>query len=1001
MGNTINKNISTVFIVGSLVFQGCIAYGNKEKVSLTSESKNEVLNTTLASVDVSNDVVSISGTGLSAVTAVKIRGNGVNSTLNINSKSDTQISAIAANAISLLVGKSFELILSSASAQSTYAITFTLDRMGANPGQVLKFDGTSWQPDDLASSQTYLGTWNAATQTPPLDTTPVAGDYYIVTVQGDYPSPGDTYDVGDWIIYNGSAWEKVSSGLSTKLSNNGGTLTGDLKLDTLLKFKGGSNYVTLKASSSLVSDFSLTLPTTAGASGQVLTTNGSGVLSWTTPASSTAPTGAAGGDLSGNYPDPTITALSATKIADGSVTNAKFQYLSNVTSDIQTQLNAKQSGGSFITVLTGDVTAAGPGSSAATVVEVGGVTAAQIAAGVTAANSATNANTVSTSVKRDSSGNFSAGTITATLNGTATNVTGVVAVANGGTGSSSLTLNQLLFGNGTSAIGGLAITGTPSVLLSTNITGAPAWTTSTTGNYLKATTGVGVSFGTISSSDLPSGTISGAGTTGKIPYYSAASTLADSPIAVSGTTVGVATASATPLLVESTSGTISGIEFKNTGSTGSAEGIMSSNDTILIQTGGSNRVYIGSNFGVGSSAPTGVPFYVKNSALVARFDNTTAGSSAITNNVNGVELVSGSMNTTNKYGQGLKFMSTDADFTTEPIKLLAGIFPRATETYNADTRGGMAIDFMVSPNNPGVNNLPVTAMTVDQSGWVGIGVTAPTTKLDVNGTVNSTAVTTGTITASTSVTSALGTFTTLSAGQSYVAGLSVNSSANASFNAIIQNNATNGYSATAYNDSASTTQGIIGYANASAAAFANTFFVTAFGGKALTFGIGGNELARIDTTGYFGIGTPSPTQKLHVIGNILASGTVTGSSDKRLKKNIRPIEDALTALDKITGVKYFWINPEEHNDGEQIGVIAQDVEKVFPQAVITGSDGFKSVSYMGLVAPVIQAIKELNTKFKTLVAQVTGMDSRVEKLEKENAELKARLLKIEKSLAKK
>ena len=49
-------------------------------------------------------------------------------------------------------------------------------------------------------------------------------------------------------------------------------------------------------------------------------------------------------------------------------------------------------------------------------------------------NAATNANTASTLVKRDGSGNFSAGTITATLTGTATNVTGTVAVANGGTG---------------------------------------------------------------------------------------------------------------------------------------------------------------------------------------------------------------------------------------------------------------------------------------------------------------------------------------------------------------------------------------------------------------------------------------------------------------------------------------------------------------------------------------------------------------------------------------
>lgn len=322
----------------------------------------------------------------------------------------------------------------------------------------------------------------------------------------------------------------------------------------------------------------------------------------------------------------------------------------------------------------------------------------------------------------------------------------------------------------------------------------------------------------------------------------------------------VSSSSATPLLVESTGGTISGIELKNTGSTGPAEGIMSSNDTILFQTGGLNRVYVGSNFGVGAAAPSGVPFYVKNTSLVARFDNNSVGSSAIANSMNGVEFVTGNMNTTAKYGQGVKFMSTDAEFTTEPVKFLAGIFPRATEGYTADNRGGSALDFLISPNTPGINNVPVTAMTVDQSGNVGIGIEIP-------------------------------------------------------------------------------------------------------------------------------------TQKLHVIGNILASGSVTANSDNRLKRDIRPIEDALAKLDVITGVRYFWIEPELHNDGEQIGVIAQDVEKVFPEAVITGTDGIKSVSYMGLVAPVIQAIKELNKKF-------SGVDLQMEKLEKENAELKQRLAKIEKSLIK-
>lgn len=80
-----------------------------------------------------------------------------------------------------------------------------------------------------------------------------------------------------------------------------------------------------------------------------------------------------------------------------------------------TTFNGKQASGSYITALTGDVTASGPGSVAAAVALVGGSSAANVHSAELAANAATNANTVSKIVKRDASGNFAAGAIT--LNG--------------------------------------------------------------------------------------------------------------------------------------------------------------------------------------------------------------------------------------------------------------------------------------------------------------------------------------------------------------------------------------------------------------------------------------------------------------------------------------------------------------------------------------------------------------------------------------------------------
>lgn len=103
-----------------------------------------------------------------------------------------------------------------------------------------------------------------------------------------------------------------------------------------------------------------------------------------------------------------------------------------------------------ITDLTGDVSATGPGSVAATVNSVGGKTASEIAQSVDDTQDATSSNTPNTIVKRGASGEFSAGVITASLNGNATNVTGIVAVPNGGTGLSTAPANgQLLIGNGT------------------------------------------------------------------------------------------------------------------------------------------------------------------------------------------------------------------------------------------------------------------------------------------------------------------------------------------------------------------------------------------------------------------------------------------------------------------------------------------------------------------------------------------------------------------------
>ncbi len=177
-------------------------------------------------------------------------------------------------------------------------------------------------------------------------------------------------------------------------------------------------------------------------------------------------------------------------------------------------------------------------------------------------------------------------------------------------------------------------------------------------------------------------------------------------------------------------------------------------------------------------------------------------------------------------------------------------------------------------------------------------------------------------------------------------------------------------------------------------------------------------------TNNIGIGTTSPSYKLDVQGgDINASGSVRAAgvaltSDIRYKENIAPLENVLEKILKIRGVSYNWKAeefPEKHfNERRQVGVIAQEVERQFPEVVDTNKDGFKSVNYPALIAPLIEAVRALYDDLFGLkaiqLAQTRQIASKADKKEikalkeenirikSENAEIKLRLEKIEKML---
>ncbi|WP_296142769.1 tail fiber domain-containing protein [uncultured Flavobacterium sp.] len=126
-----------------------------------------------------------------------------------------------------------------------------------------------------------------------------------------------------------------------------------------------------------------------------------------------------------------------------------------------------------------------------------------------------------------------------------------------------------------------------------------------------------------------------------------------------------------------------------------------------------------------------------------------------------------------------------------------------------------------------------------------------------------------------------------------------------------------------------------------------------------------------------GLSSGSPSSLLHVNGVITAT-KIQGPSDSRFKKNIKPIENALEKVMKLGGYTYDWKDASEFPNqtlgkGHDMGVIAQEVEKQFPEAVSTNADGFKAVSYTELVPALIEAMKAQQVQIEELKAAVAKL----------------------------
>ncbi len=105
-------------------------------------------------------------------------------------------------------------------------------------------------------------------------------------------------------------------------------------------------------------------------------------------------------------------------------------------------------------------------------------------------------------------------------------------------------------------------------------------------------------------------------------------------------------------------------------------------------------------------------------------------------------------------------------------------------------------------------------------------------------------------------------------------------------------------------------------------------------------------------------------------GDLWVDGVLNTPSDERLKKNITTLTGVLDKLNRLRGVTYEFKDQQKYATGPQIGIIAQELQKVFPELVSQGADGYLAVNYSQLSAVILQAVKEQQQEIDQLQRQM-------------------------------
>lgn len=140
---------------------------------------------------------------------------------------------------------------------------------------------------------------------------------------------------------------------------------------------------------------------------------------------------------------------------------------------------------------------------------------------------------------------------------------------------------------------------------------------------------------------------------------------------------------------------------------------------------------------------------------------------------------------------------------------------------------------------------------------------------------------------------------------------------------------------------------------------------------------GGLAAKGIYVSGKVGIGEDDPQEELDVIGTVKATSLLL-TSDKRFKTEITPLlsgQDGLAAVNALNPVRYYWKDKERLGDEMQIGLLAQDVEKIIPEAV-GGNEEQKAIKYNQLIPVLVKAIQDQDKTIKALEKRLNDLENK-------------------------